>query len=163
MPDSGISGPSESDYQRMNMSFNQRLLAAIEEQNGHLSRLARDMAAVRSDFMQVVNYIHEAESEVPERIRRFVTYYHDIHDVKYIYEEGGLDVPKHILREIERCDDRMRHITEDAAAAGGAFEKVRREMTKREGNRWDHGAMLPKQENGNETRSSPDGSVGTKG
>lgn len=143
-------------------NFDQRFLAALEDQNAYLKNIARDIQTLKSELLQIINYMHDAESEVPEKTRRFVMYFHDLHDIKYIYDENGLTVPPYILREMERCDDRFRHITEDNNKAGGVFEKVRRDMTQREGNRWDHTALLPKQETTNETRPSTDSSLGNQ-
>jgi hypothetical protein len=119
--------------------------------DANIQRMARDIQDIKSNLLQVINYMHDAESEVPEKMRRFVMYFHDIHDIKYIYEESGQSVPAYILREMERCDDRFRHLVDELNASGGTFEKVRREMTKKDGNRWDHAAMLPKG-NHDETR-----------
>lgn len=133
-------------------------MADESEQTAYLKNMARDIQALKSNLLEVINYMHEAESEVPEKMRRFVMYFHDIHDIKFIYEEGGQIVPPHILREMERCDDRFRHLVEELNQPGAAFEKVRREMTKRDGNRWDHAAMLPKG-NSDETRISDEQQV----
>ena len=65
-------------------------------------------------------------------------YMHDIHDVKNFYVEHGLQVPTWVLREAERCDDRLRQLIEELHKDGNTFEKVRREMAKDENNRWDH-------------------------
>lgn len=164
MPELG--GPSEEDKRSVREFShglaNDRVLAALEEQNGYLKSLQRDIQALKSDFQKVVNYMHDAESEVPEKMRRFIMYFHDVHDLQNLYHEQGLEVPKYILREVERCADRYRHLVEDLEKPGETFEKVRREMGNREGNRYDHTAMLPKQENKDETRSSTDGDVGTE-
>lgn len=131
--------------------------------------MARDIQTLKNNLLEVINYMHDAESEVPEKMRRFVMYFHDLHDIKYIYEEAGHTVPPYILREMERCDDRFRHLVEELNKPGAAFDKVRREMTKHEGNRWDHAAMLPKGtsdetgiskvgNDGNEDRAAVDGS-----
>jgi hypothetical protein len=45
---------------------------------------------------------------------------------------------------MERCDDRYRQLLEDLNADLGAFERIRAEMSKRTGNRWDHSKLLPK-------------------
>ncbi len=115
------------------------------EDKDYLARMAKDMQAMRSMMTQVINYITEAESEIPEKMRRFIMYMHDIHDVSYMYEERGIPIPKHISREMERCDDRYRHLLEDLHADTGAFEKVRQEMTERGGNRWEHARLFPKE------------------
>ena len=65
-------------------------------------------------------------------------YMHDIHDVKNFYVEGGLQVPVWVLREAERCDDRLRQLLEELHTDGNTFERVRREMAKDTDNRWDH-------------------------
>lgn len=108
----------------------------------HLGRLAREMAEIRKMLGGVLSYIHDAESEIPERIRRFMNYAHDAHDIKYMYEELGHPVPKYLLDELERLDDRYRQILREANAEGGAFNKVRREMAEDKDNRWDHTRQL---------------------
>ena len=45
----------------------------------------------------------------------------------------------------------MRHLLEELHGDGGAFEKVRQEMAKREGNRYDYTKQLTVQERVNET------------
>lgn len=103
-----------------------------------LANVRRELKTIRELVSKVVNYMVEAESEVPEKMRRFIMYMHDIHDVKHLYEELGLEVPKHIMREAERCDDRLRQLLSELHTDGGAFEKVRREMATDKENRWDH-------------------------
>lgn len=110
-----------------------------------LARLARDIQAIRSMLTEVVNYMKDAESEIPEKMRRFMMYFHDVHDIKYMYEEHGQPPPPHVVKEIERCDDRYRHLLEDLNLDTGAFERVRQDMSKRAGNRWDHSRLLPKE------------------
>jgi hypothetical protein len=112
--------------------------------------IARDIREVLLLLREVVKYMKEAESEVPEKMRRFIMYMHDVHDVSYMYEERGLPTPPHVLREMERCDDRYRHLIEDGNVDLGWLERVRADMTKRAGNRWDHSRILPKQEQKNE-------------
>ena len=118
-----------------------------EENEAHLAALARDMRAILLELRDIARYIREAESEIPEKMRRFIMYMHDVHDIKNLYEEHGQVVPPHIMREMERCDDRYRHLLEDGNAQGGWNEQVRAEMSKRTGNRWDHSRILPKMEN----------------
>jgi hypothetical protein len=104
-----------------------------------------------------VQYLRGAEKEVPEFMRRFANYMHDIHDIRYMYESLGHPIPDHLLRELERCDDRYRQLLVKLHDLGddGAFEKVRREMAKDPENRWDHTRLLyPPKENGDETRKS---------
>jgi len=113
-----------------------------EESEAHLHNMARDMRELRSMLTQVVNYMIEAESEIPEKMRRFMMYAHDIHDIKYQREELGIPVPRWIMQEVERCDDRLRHLLQDLHADQGAFERVRQEMSKREGNKFDWSRQL---------------------
>lgn len=128
------------------------ILGAIQEQTGLLKNLARDMQSVRTELAGVVNYMHDAESEVPEKMRRFIMYFHDVHDLVGFYHELGLQSPTWIVRETERCADRFRHLVEDLEKPGETFEKVRREMASRPGNRYDHTKLLVK-ESPNETRN----------
>lgn len=109
-----------------------------------LDRIARELKSIRELVTKVANAFAEAESEVPEKMRRFVTYMHDIHDISYMYEERGHQVPSWILREMERCDDRFRQLIKELHLDGGTFEKVRREMAKDGDNRWDHTRLLTK-------------------
>lgn len=113
-----------------------------EDTVAHLKNIARDIQAMRSMLTEVIRYMKEAESEIPERIRRFIMYFHDVHDIQNLYHEFGITPPDYILREIERCSDRFKHILEDLYAEMGAFEKVRQEMSKRAGNRYDYSRQL---------------------
>jgi hypothetical protein len=113
-----------------------------------LDRIGKDMAIVRQLLVEVVNYMRDAESEVPEKMRRFIMYMHDVHDVAYMYEERGHPVPSHVLRELERCDDRYRQLLTELHMDGGTFEKVRRDMAKDPNNRWDHTRQLSKPNGG---------------
>ena len=109
-----------------------------------LRRNAQELKMIREMMTIVVNAIREAESEIPEKMRRFIMYMHDVHDVSYMYEERGHQVPQHILREMERCDDRYRQLLEELHLDGGAIEKVRRKMADDPLNRWDHTRLLDK-------------------
>ncbi len=127
----------------------------------YLERISREMKTMRELLGKVIFYISEAEAEVPEKMRRFMNYMHDLHDIKYMYEELGHVVPPHHLREMERCDDRFRQLVEKQNEEGGTFNKVRREMANDPLNRWDHIKHLPPpKENEVETRQSADESNG---
>jgi len=122
----------------------------MDEQIFHeLNRIARELTEIRKQVSDCTNYIRRAEAEVPEHFRRFANYIHDLHSVKYMYEEQGQSCPQHVLREMERCDDRFRQLIKAEHTDGGAFEKVRREMAADPDNRWDHTRLLyPPQTNG---------------
>ena len=115
-----------------------------EDLVAELNRQSRELKLIRELMVEVIKYIRDAESEVPEKMRRFMNYMHDLHDIKYMYEELGVAVPPHHLREMERCDDRFRQLIEEQNAEGGTFNKVRREMASDPLNRWDHTRLLPK-------------------
>ena len=137
------------------MSQESRMEEIMERQLVLLERMARDQKTLLELTSRYVNAQDNAESEVPERVRRFVTYMHDVHDVTYMYEQRGLVIPEWILREMERCDDRYRQILEKLHSQGEAFEKIRRQMASDPLNRWDHTRVLEKpKENGSETRKS---------
>jgi hypothetical protein len=115
----------------------------------YLRDIARDMRTVKIMLTEVVKYMKDAEQEVSEKMRRFMMYMHDIHDISYMYTEMGHEPPQHIKREMERCDDRLRQLLDDAHMDGGTFEKVRREMAADPLNRWDHTRQIAKpKENG---------------
>src|SRR5260221_12341107 len=120
-----------------------------------LLRQAAELKMIREMMAKVIHYISEAESEIPEKMRRFIMYMHDVHDVSYMYEERGHAVPTHILREMERCNDRYRQLLTELHLEGGTFAKVRREMAEDPLNRWDHTRLLTKpKETDNETGPS---------
>jgi hypothetical protein len=129
-----------------------------------LNRLGKEFADVKRDVRDAVNYLHSAESEIPESIRRFLNYFHDLHDIKFVYEELGHAAPEWILRELERCDDRLRQLLKKHHTDGGTFEKVRREMAEDPENKWDHTRLLyaPKKETTDETRPSESERNGTE-
>lgn len=108
----------------------------------HLGRIARELKTVRELLGAIAISLSKAEEEIPERMRRFANYVHDVNAICYMYEERGLKVPTHVHREMERCDDRYRHMLEDLHAPGEAFDKVRRDMAARGDNVWDHTRAL---------------------
>jgi hypothetical protein len=103
-----------------------------------LLRIARELKTIREQMGTVLFAIRDAESEIPEKMRRFIMYMHDVHDVMWMYHENGQQVPDYINREAERCDDRYRQLLTEMHTDGGAFEKVRREMATDPMNRWKH-------------------------
>jgi hypothetical protein len=113
-----------------------------------LFRIARELVQLRKQSTELLSFYRDAETEVPESLRRFANYMHDVHDIKFIYEEHGQQPPLHVLREIERCDDRYRQILKKHNIDGGAIEKIRREMADDPNNRWKHTPRLaaPKKE-----------------
>lgn len=108
----------------------------------YLERIAKDITLLRKQMTEAIAYMRAAEAEVPESLRRFMNYMHDVHDVKYMYEELGHPVPQHLKDELERLDDRYRQILKTLHSDGGALEKVRREMADDPDNRWDHTRQL---------------------
>ena len=114
-----------------------------------LRSIRRELATIRQLNSDFVNFMRNAEAEIPEFMRRFANYMHDVHDIKYMYESLGIDVPQYLLRELERLDDRYRMLLKDLHTDTGAFEKVRREMAQDPENKWDHTRLLFKpKENG---------------
>lgn len=107
-----------------------------------LLRIAQELKTIRENTSKAIFAMHEAESEIPERMRRFANYYHDIVHIKGEYHSLGLAAPKYIDEEMERCHDRFRQLLEQYHTDGGAFEKVRREMASDPLNRYDHTRQL---------------------
>jgi len=110
----------------------------------YLERMSKEMTLIRQMLTKVVNAMTEAESEIPEKMRRFANYYHDIVHIKGEYVTLGIPAPPHVDREMERCDDRFRQLLNELHLDGGVFEKVRREMAEDPENRWDHTRLLTK-------------------
>jgi len=107
-----------------------------------LFRAVRELVTIRKQNTELLSFYRDAEKEVPESLRRFANYFHDVHDIKYMYEEHGQKPPQHILDEIERLDDRYRQILKSHNTDGGAIEKVRREMADDPDNRYQHTRQL---------------------
>ena len=107
-----------------------------------LLRVARELKTIRENTGKAIFAMHEAEAEVPEKMRRFANYFHDIVHIKGEYVSLGLKAPDWIDREMERCADRFRHLLEDLHTEGGTFEQVRRDMATRPGNVYDHTRQL---------------------
>lgn len=101
-----------------------------------LFRISRELTLLRKQSTELLSFYRDAESEVPESLRRFANYFHDIHDIKYMYEEHGAGPPKHVLEEIERLDDRYRQILKSHNQDGGAIEKIRAMMAEDPENRY---------------------------
>ena len=117
-----------------------------DDTEAYLKNIARDMQSIKSMMAEVITYMKDAESEIPEKMRRFIMYMHDVHDIKHLDEEHGQVPPTHVLREMERCDDRYRQLLEAGNTDLGWIERVRAEMSKDLNNRWDHSKLLPKHE-----------------
>ncbi len=103
-----------------------------------IKQMAKDIKVIRDLLSKYVNAQHEAESEVPEKIRRFTTYMHAVHDISNMFKELGHTVPDYIAAELERVDDRYRQLLEEAHSDGNTFEQIRRKMADDPNNRWDH-------------------------
>jgi len=117
-------------------------MADNEEVLKTLKEMRRELSTMRELMGQVIFYVREAESEIPEKMRRFITYMHDIHDVSIMYETRGSPIPPHVLREMERCDDRYRQMLKELHGEGEAFAKVRAKMAEDPENRFDHTRQL---------------------
>lgn len=110
-----------------------------------LLRIARELKTIREGIGKALFAMGEAEAEVPEKMRRFMNYFHDVVHVKGEYVSLGLQPPREIDQEMERNADRARQILHDLHTDGGHFEKVRREMTKHPVKpRYDHTRQLAK-------------------
>ncbi len=94
-----------------------------------LFRIARELTTIRQGVSKALYAMGEAEKEVPEKMRRFMNYFHDVVHVKGEYVTLGLVPPKEIDQEMERNHDRALQILHDLHSDGGHFEKVRRDMT----------------------------------
>ena len=109
-----------------------------------LLRIAQELKLLRQHSTTFIMALRDAESEIPEKLRRFMNYCHDIHAMKFMYEEVGHAAPDWVMRELERVDDRYRQIMSEMKAEGGAINKVLRTMAEDPENRWDHTRLLGK-------------------
>src|SRR5882757_6276945 len=110
-----------------------------------LFRIARELTTIRQGVSKALYAMGEAEKEVPEKMRRFMNYFHDVVHVKGEYVTLGLQPPEEIDKEMERNHDRARQILHDLHSDGGHFEKVRRDMTKHPVTpRYDHSRQIAK-------------------
>ena len=109
-----------------------------------LFRIVRELVTLRKQNTELLSFYRDAETEVPESLRRFANYMHDLHDIIFVYESRGQPAPDYALREMERLDDRYRQILQKHNIDGGAIEKIRREMAADKDNRWDHTRQLEK-------------------
>ena len=111
-------------------------------EKGLLLRIAQELKSLRVLLTGAVVAQRDAEKEIPEYMRRFMDYMHDVSDITYMYESRGHQAPEYVKREAERCDDRLRQLLNTLHTDGGEFEKIRREMAKDKENRWDHTRQL---------------------
>ena len=109
-----------------------------------LFRIYRELRTIRENTGKALFAMHEAEAEVPEKMRRFANYFHDVVHIKGEYVTLGLKAPKHIDQEMERCDDRFRQVLNELHTGGGPFEQIRKKMAGDPENRWDHTRQLEK-------------------
>lgn len=108
-----------------------------------LLRIARELKLIREQVGKALYAMGEAEREVPEKMRRFANYFHDVVHIKGEYVTLGLTPPKWLDEEMERNHDRFKQLLHDLHSDGGHFEKVRREMAEHPaGNRYDHTRQL---------------------
>ena len=107
------------------------VLKALDEQAVLLKKIVDRLDSVCLAIIR-------AEQEVPEYMRRFTMYFHDMVHIQARYEELGLVMPTHIRSEIERASDRMRILLDRENNQGGTFYKIREEMDKEEGNLYKH-------------------------
>jgi hypothetical protein len=107
-----------------------------------LWRIFRELVVIRKNGTELLSFYRDAEAEVPESLRRFANYMHDVHDIKFMYEEHGSKPPPHTLDELERLDDRYRQILKEQNDVGGAIGKIRAKMADDPDNRYNHKKQL---------------------
>jgi hypothetical protein len=107
-----------------------------------LKTLQQDIHMIKNMMAEVIIYMKGAEAEIPEKMRRFMNYFHDVRDIRFMHEETGQPAPAWIDREIERLYDRYRQLLEVQNQEDGTFANVRREMAADPLNRYDHTRLL---------------------
>src|SRR4051812_20045648 len=84
-------------------------------------RIARELVTIRTLVGEALVGMRKAESEIPEFMRRFANYYHDVVHIKEAYVSLGLPSPKFVDQEMERCHDRMRQALDNLHKDDEAF------------------------------------------
>jgi len=107
-----------------------------------LQRIAREVTTTRKLVSEALAGMRKAEQEIPEFMRRFGNYFHDIVHIKGEYVTLGIHPPPWLDREMERCHDRMRQALELLHQDDEAFGRIRAEMAKDPLNRYDHTRQL---------------------
>lgn len=107
-----------------------------------LFRIFRELVTIRQNTSKALFAMAEAEKEIPEKMRRFANYFHDIVHIKGEYVSLGIKPPDWIDREMEQQHDRFRQVLAELHTDGGAFEKRRRDMADDPNNRYDHTRQL---------------------
>ena len=103
-------------------------------------RTARELKTMRELMIADVNARTEAESEVPERMRRFGMYMHDVHHIMWMDQENGQEPPEYVknrspsmLRPVPSDLGRTQHrhwlLREDPARDGYRSTKPLRPRT----------------------------------
>ncbi len=69
----------------------------------------------------VISYIHKAEKEVPEYLRRHTMYYNDLFHLKILWEQAGQQLPQELKAEIDRTHHRLLELIEEESNQGGTF------------------------------------------
>ena len=101
--------------------------------------MLKELKEINRKLDMLFGVIGEAEKEIPEYARRFVMYFHDLAHIRWVYEEKGMSIPRHIDHEIERCHDRYKKILERENNQGGAFQRIAEEMASEGGTQYLHG------------------------
>ena len=116
--------------------------SAIDKMVMYMERISRDIRVLRNDITKVVVYMEKAERLIPEEMRRFIMYYHDVHDIRHLYHEHGLEPPPEVNSEIERCADQFVQMIREYHSDGGVFEKSRADLAEKAGNYYNHTRKL---------------------
>jgi hypothetical protein len=58
-----------------------------------LKTLQQDIHMIKNMMAEVIIYMKGAEAEIPEKMRRFMNYFHDVRDIRFMHEETGQPAP----------------------------------------------------------------------
>ena len=80
-----------------------------------------ELKSINAKLDAVLLYIHRAEKEVPEYLRRLSMYYNDLFHSKILWESHGQQMPQFLKDEVDRVHHRMEECILEESSQGGKF------------------------------------------
>lgn len=93
-----------------------------------LGLILKELQSLNAGLRTAITALEKAESEIPEHMRRFMMYMHDLVHVRWAYEEKGIMIPPYIDEAIEYAHDRLRVLIDRENQQGGAFDRGRQDL-----------------------------------
>lgn len=91
-----------------------------------------ELKSINAKLTAVMVYMHQAEREVPEYLRRMSMYYNDLFHSKILWESHGQQMPQFLKDEVDRVHHRLEECILEETSQGGKFYEHKRRF-EREG------------------------------